>query len=154
MRMGARLIRGAVGMGVTWAAVWSVAGALPRWVFGVETDAPLPIVFGVLGFLAGVVFAAVLAVTDGRRRFEQMSLARFAMWGAAGGLLLAAVIAKTASLPWAELIALAPTLAVASAACASGSLALAKRATRRDLPPDAGAAELRSRDNEKLFDEG
>jgi hypothetical protein len=51
-----RRIRGAIGMGVTWAAAWFVAGIVPRWVFGVNTDAPLPLVFGLFGLIAGVVF--------------------------------------------------------------------------------------------------
>jgi hypothetical protein len=105
-----------------------------RWVIGVETDAPLPLVFGVFGFIAGVVFSGVLALTEGRRSFDQMSLPRFAGWGAMGGLLLATVFAKVASLGWGDVLALAATLAVASAACASGSLALARRAVRRELP--------------------
>jgi hypothetical protein len=136
-----RRIRGAIGMGVIWAAAWSAAGAVPRWVFGVNTDAPLPLVFGLFGFLAGVVFSGVLALTEGRRRFDQMSLPRFAGWGAMGGLLLSALFAKVASLGWGDVLALAPTLAVASAVCASGSLALARRAVRRELPDRGDTAE-------------
>ena len=134
MRTWLRRIRGAIGMGVTWAAAWSAAGVVPRWVFGVNTDAPLPLVFGVFGLIAGVVFSAVLALTEGRRRFDQMSIPRFAGWGAMGGLLLSALFAKVGSLGWGDVLVLAPTLAVASAVCASGSLAIAKRAVRRELP--------------------
>src|SRR3954466_9127689 len=100
MRTWLRRIRGAIGMGFTWAAAWGAAGLVPRWVFGVDTDAPLPLVFGVLGFTAGVVFSAVLALTERRRSFDQMSLPRFAAWGAIGGLLLSALFAKAASLGW------------------------------------------------------
>lgn len=133
MRTWLQRIRGAIGIGVTWAFVWSAAGGVPRWVFGVNTDAPLPIIFGVFGFIAGMIFSAVLALTEGRRRFDQMSLPRFAGWGAMGGLLLAAVFAKAVSLSGGDMLALAPTLAVASAVSAAGSLALAKRAVRREL---------------------
>jgi len=135
MRKSLRRIRGAIGMGLTWGAAWFVAGSVPRWVFGVNTDAPLPLVFGLFGLFAGVVFSAVLALTEGRRTFDQMSLPRFAGWGAMGGLLLSAVFAKVGSLGWGDLLALAPTLAVASAVSASGSLAIARRAARRELPP-------------------
>src|SRR5437660_854640 len=138
MRNGLRRIRGAIGMGFTWAAAWFAAGLVPRWVFGVYTDAPLPLVFGLFGLLAGVVFSGVLALTEGRRRFDQMSLPRFAGWGAMGGLVLSALFAKAASLGWGDVLALAPTLAVASAVCASGSLALARRAVRRELPDSRG----------------
>ena len=102
--------------------------------FGVETDAPLPLVFAVFGFIAGMIFSGILALTEGRRRFDQMSLPHFAGWGALGGLLLSTVFARVASLGWGDLLALAPTLAAASAVCASGSLALARRAVRRELP--------------------
>jgi hypothetical protein len=137
-------------MGLTWAAAWFTVGIVPRWVFGVDTDAPLPLVFGVFGLIAGVVFSAVLALTEGRRRFDQMSLPRFAGWGAMGGLLLSALFAKATSLDWGDMLALAPTLAVASAVCATGSLAVARRAERRELPDSGGnSAEAELTDHEK-----
>ena len=152
-----RRIRGAIGMGVTWAAAWFAAGLVPRWVFGVHTDAPLPLVFGLFGLLAGVVFSGVLALTEGRRRFDQMSVPRFAGWGAIGGLLPSALFAKAASLGWGDVLALAPTLAVASAVCAAGSLALARRAVRRELPDsrgDTAEAELTDHEKRKLLGGG
>lgn len=106
MRKWLRRIRGAIGMGFTWAAAWSAAGLVPRWVFGVNADAPFPLVFGVFGFIAGVTFSGLLVLAEGRRTFDQMSLPRFAGWGAMGGLLLSAVFAMAASLagetrwPW------------------------------------------------------
>jgi hypothetical protein len=138
MGTGLQRIRGAIGMGLTWAAVWFAAGSVPRWVFGVNTDAPLPLVFGVFGLVAGIVFSTVLALTERRRSFDQMSLPRFAGWGAISGLLLSAFIAKVASLGWADVLALAPTLAIASAVSASGSLAMARRAARHELPEGPG----------------
>jgi hypothetical protein len=148
-----RRVRGAIGMGITWAAAWSAAGIVPRWVFGVETDAPLPLVFGVFGFIAGVVFSGVLALTERRRAFDQMSLPRFAAWGATGGLLLSVFWAKAISLGWGDVLALSSTLVVASAVCASGSLALARRAVRRELPDgrgDTAEAELTDHETRKL----
>ena len=121
-------------MGFTWAAAWFAAGLVPRWVFGFNADAPFPLVFGVFGFIAGMTFSALLVLTEGRRRFDQMSLPRFAGWGAASGLLLAALFAKAASLGWGDLLAIAPALALAGALCASGSLA----AARRGLPDFRG----------------
>jgi hypothetical protein len=43
MRKWLRRIRGALGMGFTWAAAWFAVGSVPRWVFGVSTDLPLPL---------------------------------------------------------------------------------------------------------------
>jgi hypothetical protein len=157
MRNWLRRIRGAIGMGVTWAAAWFAAGGVPRWVFGVNTDAPLPLVFGLFGLIAGVVFSAVLALAEGRRRFDQMSLPRFAGWGAMGGLLLSVLFAKAGSLGWGDVLVLAPTLTVASAVCASGSLAMAKRAVRRELPDSRGntaEAELNDHEKRKLLGGG
>ena len=120
-------------------------------VTGFQADAPFPLIFGVLGFTAGVIFSAFLALTEGRRRFDQMSLPRFAGWGAIGGLLLSGVFAKAASLGWGDVLAIAPTFALASALCASGSLAVARRAVRRELPDfRGGPAEAELTDREKL----
>ena len=140
-----RRVRGAIGMGFTWAAAWFAAGMVPRWMFGFHTDVPFPLVFGVLGFIAGVAFSALLVLAEGRRSFEQMSLPRFAAWGAIGGFLLSALFARAASLGWGDVLAIVPTFALASAICASGSLALARRAVQRELPAgrrESTAAEL------------
>lgn len=149
-----RRIRGAIGMGLAWGAVWASAGIVLAVVTGFKADAPFPLVFGVLGFAAGVIFSAFLALTEGRRRFDQMSLGRFAASGAFGGLLLSALFAKGASLGWGDLLAIAPTFALASAVCASGSLAVARRAVRRELPDvhrDAAEAELSDPEKRKLL---
>ena len=69
-----RRIRGAIGMGVTWAAALFVVGFVPGWVLGFNSDLPFPILFGALGFIAGVIFSGLLVLTEGRRRFEEMSL--------------------------------------------------------------------------------
>jgi hypothetical protein len=149
-----RRIRGAIGMGFTWGAAWSVAGLVPRWLFGFNTDAPFPIIFGVLGFIAGVIFSGLLMLTEGRRGFDELSLPRFAAWGAVGGLLLSAIFTRVASLGFGDVLAIAPTFAVASAICASGSLALARRAGMRELPDsrrDTAEAQLTDHEKRKLL---
>jgi hypothetical protein len=141
-------------MGVTWAAAWSATGFVPRWVFGIESDLPFPILFGALGFIAGVAFSGLLVLAEGRRRFDQMSLPRFAAWGAVGGLLLSALFVKGASYGWGEALAISTTFAVASATCASGSLAVARRAVGRELPnsrENTTEAELTEREKRKLL---
>jgi hypothetical protein len=154
MRKLLRRIRGAIGMGFTWGAAWSVAGFVLAVLTRFQADAPFPLIFGVLGFIAGVLFSAFLALTEGRRSFDQMSLPRFAAWGAIGGLLLAALFAPAASLGWGDVLLIVPTFALASAACASGSLALARRAVSRELPDnrwDTAEAELTHQDKRKLL---
>ena len=154
MRGWLRRIRGAIGMGFTWAAAWSGAGIVLAVVTGFKADAPFPLVFGVFGFMAGVIFSAFLALIEGRRTFDQMSFPRFAGWGATGGLLLAALFAKAASLGWGDVRVIAPTFAVACAVCASGSLAVARRTVRRELPDirgDTAEAELTAHEKRKLL---
>lgn len=154
MRKSLRRIRGAIGMGLTWGAAWGVAGTILAVVTRFKADAPFPLIFAVLGFIAGVIFSAILALTEGRRRFDQMSLPRFAVWGATGGLLLSAVFAKAASLGWGDVLVIAPTFAVACAVCASGSLALARQAGPRELSDNRGdiaAAELTDHETRKLI---
>jgi hypothetical protein len=137
-------------MGFTWAAALFAVGTVPRWVFGVNTDAPIPLVFGVFGFIAGVTFSALLMLTKGRRSFDQMSIRRFAGLGAISGLLLSALWANAVSLRWGEVLVIAPTFALACAACAAGSLAVARRAVRRELPDSRGdTAEAGLTDREK-----
>jgi len=123
-------------MGFTWALAWSAVGFVPRWVFGIDSDLPFPILFGGLGFIAGCTFSGFLVLIEGRRRFDQMSLPRFAGLGAICGLLLSAFFVRDAALAWSEVLAVATTFALACAASASGSLAVARRAGTRELPDD------------------
>src|ERR1044071_2194750 len=90
MRNWLRRIRGAIGMGLTWGVAWGFVGGVPRWVLGIETDVPIPLLFGVFGTIAGVIFSVVLMLTERHRRLDQLSLPRFAAWGAVGGGLLSA----------------------------------------------------------------
>ena len=126
---------------------------VPRWLFGFNTDAPFPLIFGVLGFFAGVIFSALLMLTEGRRGFDEMKLSHFAAWGAVGGFLLSVVFTRAASLGWSDAFVIAPTFAVACAISASGSLALARRAGMRELRDSRGnaaGAELTDHEYRKL----
>jgi hypothetical protein len=95
-------------------------------------DVPFPLFFGLLGFLAGTTFSAILGIVAGQRKFAEMSLRRFAGWGAAGGLLLAGVLALAAG-PDAEFLVVGPVFGLAGAISAAGTLALARRSEGRDL---------------------
>lgn len=142
MRSWVRRVRGAIGMGLTWALAWFAAGIGLLLIVGPDAaDVPFPIGFGAIGFLVGVTFSAVLRVGEGRRSFEQMSLPRFAAWGAVGGLVASALFVGAVALSGdssIHILELGPVFALAGAACAAGSLALARWATRRESL-DAGA---------------
>ena len=138
MKKWLRRIRGAIGVGLTWAAAWFGAGMILLFVVGFgAADVPFPLFFGLLGFLAGVTFSGLLGVFARRRRFDEMSLPRFAGWGALGGLLLSGIVVVAAG-PAGEFLVLGPVFALAGAISAAGTLALARRSEARALP-DANA---------------
>jgi hypothetical protein len=158
-------------MGVTWAIAWALAGVgiglaslvLPLGWFFALFDAPLPalaipgffggaifsVVLGVAGALAipgffgGAIFSVVLGVAGRRRRFDQLSMPRFMLWGALGGVLLslapAALVALNLATPATGVGALNLTLAIVgpltilSAGSAAVTLGLAR------LTEDSGA---------------
>jgi hypothetical protein len=101
-------------------------------------DVPFPLGFGMLGFFAGVLFSGVLGLVEGRRSFSEMSLARCAMGGGLGGLLLSGIFVPAAGLGVESLVGLGLVFGVAGAASAAGSLALARMAGDRE-PLGTGA---------------
>lgn len=95
MRGWLRRIRGAIGIGVTWALGWAPVGAIVGWLTGLALGFPLAVIatnygvmFGVVGFVGGTIFSSVVRIAEGRRSFEQLSMRRFLAWGAVGGLVL------------------------------------------------------------------
>jgi len=146
MKKWLKRIRGAVGMGLSWAVVWGGAGTIlgvVSAVLGLDPTSGIgsfAILGAIAGFIAGASFSTVLGITEGRRRFDEMSLPRFAFWGALGGLLLSGWLTAIGVLSSeAHIIVLTyggfPLL---GAGCAAGSLALARRADDSELL-DAGA---------------
>lgn len=172
-----RRLRGALGIGLTWAVGWAIAGvsigvasilfpSLPWDAFFQVFDAPLP-AFAVPGFVAGVFFSAVLAIAGRRRAFHELSLPRFAAWGAVTGLLLTAfpfalVAVGLASREgstvgtWRIVTVITGPFVLLSAASAAASLLLARRAARRELQAVAQAvgATLAADDRRALPAEG
>lgn len=141
MKQWGRRIRAAIGMGFTWGAAWFGAGLLLARVPGLHSDLPFALLFAPLGFLTGIIFSGILVVIEARRSFHRLSLSRFAGWGAVSGLLLSGIFVGGAALrgadPWSEFLVFGPALAMASAVCSAGSLALARRADKRALPRPA-----------------
>jgi hypothetical protein len=129
-------------MGLAWGAAGFGAGILLARVSSFEVDLPFALLFAPLGFFAGIMFSGILVVIEGRRGFDRLSLSRFAGWGAVSGLLLSGVFVVGAALRgapwWEEFLMFGPALAMTSAVCAAGSLAVARRAERRELPGPSG----------------
>ena len=156
-----RRIRGAIGMGLAWAAAGFAEGTLLALVSSVDVDLPFALLFAPLGFFAGIIFSAILVAIESRRGFDRMSLSRFAGWGAVSGLLLTGIFVAGAALRggsvWGEFLLFGPALAVASAVCAAGSLAVARRAERRELPApnrDPSGSELAEHEKRDLLERG
>jgi hypothetical protein len=102
MRNLSRRIRGAVGMGLVWAAAWFVAGLLVARVPGFFSDLPFALLFAPFGLVTGIFFFGILVVIERRRGLDRMSLSGFAVWGAVSGVLLAVLVAGLRGKPWGE----------------------------------------------------
>jgi hypothetical protein len=85
-----RRIRGAVVFGVVWALAWAPVGVLVGMALDPDDrmDEPWLIVGMLPGFLGGVLFSIVLGIAARHRRFEELSVRRFAAWGAVAGLMV------------------------------------------------------------------
>jgi hypothetical protein len=161
MKKWGRRIRAAIGMGLTWGAAWFGAGILLARVPGFYSDLPFALLFSPLGFVTGIIFSGILVVVERRRRFDLVSLSRFAGWGAVSGLLLSGIFVVAAALRgeswWGEFLVFGPPLSMASAVCAAGTLAMARRAERRELRGPNGdpvEAELSEDKMEELLGRG
>jgi hypothetical protein len=145
-------------MGLTWAAAWFGVGVILLLIVGFgAADVPFPLGFALLGFLAGVTFSGVLGIVEGRRRFDQLSLPRFAVWGGVGGLLLSGAFAWAAALGGDAFVVVGPVFALAGAGSAAGSLALARMAEDRellDISTDVAEAGLTEREAQELLGGG
>ena len=139
MKKWLKRIRGAVGMGLTWAIAWSGVGAILGLVSGVIFGGGFIDVFpgffigGMAGFIGGGAFSVVLGIAEGRRTFEEMSLPRFAGWGAVGGLLLFVLLGGGVGAFTLRAAIGAAALTLMGAGSAAGSLALARRADDGEL---------------------
>jgi hypothetical protein len=122
-----RRLRGAFVVGVFWALAWGlVAGGIMEAI--VDPNGRIadiwPMVLGIPGFFAGVIFSVVFAIAERNRSFEELSLPRFTALGAASAALLG-VPAMTVF--GAGALVLVP-LTLLGAASAAGSLAIARKA--------------------------
>lgn len=131
-----RRLRGAAGLGLVWAVGWVPVGAVAGFLTGLVMGYPLAGValsyatmFGGLGFVGGAIFSGILRLAEGRRRFDELSVPRFAAWGALDGLLLGGLAVSIGLLgAGASILGLvmAGSASVLGAASAAGTLALAR----------------------------
>jgi hypothetical protein len=139
MKKTLRAIRGALLMGVTWAVVWAPVAVLLGMM--VDPDGSMDemwVMIGALpGFIAGVVFAALLGIAERRRGVDDVSPARAGGWGALAGVLVGVlpftIGESTSALPVGLLASMViGSVTLLSAASAAGSLALARMSGKRE----------------------
>ena len=92
-----RLLRGVVLTSLAWGFAWAILGAVASLVSTVVsppdaqyvlTPGPLALMvfYGILGIWAGGVFAVVMAISERRRTFADLSTRRVITWGVLGGI--------------------------------------------------------------------
>ena len=90
-------LRGAVGIGLTWGILWAAIGYTVSLVIGFfdpdsidpgESPIFLGAILGVVGFVSGVGFGAVLSFIERKKTILDLSLIRVAIWGIIGSAAL------------------------------------------------------------------
>lgn len=127
-----RRIRGALGVGLTWAVLWALFGLTigvailyfdPASIDQGEDPASMAGILATAGFFCGTLFAGILTFAERKNSLRNMSLWRAAFWGALGGVALPLLTTMNDQVIFntAPLGALSATLLIA----------LARRAERR-----------------------
>ena len=124
-----------LGMGLTFAAIaavlFSVLAVVLALLFpGVEDEPGFVVIAGTTwAFAIGVAFSGALAIAARKRRFDELSLPRVALLGAAGGVALAALLVGASFGQWTLADAAVPFtfLPLLGAGSATASLLLARR---------------------------
>jgi hypothetical protein len=139
-------IRGALGLGLTWAVAWFGVGVVflsgllvfgnPPAGTGIAAVLANSLLAGVFGFIGGTGFSVLLAIAERRRTFAEMSLARFAAFGGVAGLLLALLPGGGGGPPTVANAIFGIAVTLMGAGSAAGSLALARRAEERKSLPE------------------
>jgi hypothetical protein len=135
-----RRIRGAIGIGITWAVVWApVAVFVGTQIIDPDNSMDeMWVMAGALpGFFSGVIFSIVVGIAARRQRLDELTIPRVAGWGAIAGLfigILPFLIGDTNGNPPAWLLGaiIIPTFTVLSTVSAAASLAIARNALNRE----------------------
>ena len=144
MNRSVRRLRGLLGVGVTWGALWSVIGAGVGLVLGVVapeiwgwTDRIVEwaVGMGLYGLVSGVGFGSLLALREGRRTILDISLRRAVIWGVVGSaavpLLFGALGAFEVGTTTAEVLGAILVTGVLGGTFAPAAIAIARRAELR-----------------------
>ena len=140
-------VRATLGMGLLWAAGGMGVGGvielldnvLPGGLAMASRVDMWPQTLAIPGFIGGVIFAVLLMIAARVQRFDELSMPRFAAWGAVAGLALG-VIAMAIGAP----VMFLGIMSMAGTVAGAGSLLIARRASSPAALPSADEApELR-----------
>jgi len=90
-------LRGVLGTGLTWAAIWAAFGAAAWGIVRVVNPGSIDAGEGLLvaattlavaGFISGTGFAVALSLAERRHSLKDLSLPRVALWGALGSAII------------------------------------------------------------------
>lgn len=144
-----RQLRATLSLTLTWAVVWAPMGLALALYAAASPPQPSDLIsrpdsiplfltaWTAWGGLSGGMFGLVLGYIERRKRIQDLSLARTAVWGALGATSLPAVLTLVALLrtpsgllgySWRFPLLPLAMAAVLGAGCAAGTLALARRA--------------------------
>lgn len=130
-----RVIRGMIGMGLTFSAGVGVVAsmiAVPMWLFfGADRELiRLVVASAIWAFPIGLAFSGVTAIAARGRTFDKLSIPQFAALGAGAGLLLFGVLAVNAWDAWSvrNAIGNAAIFVFLGGGSATATLMLARRA--------------------------
>ena len=159
MKKWLRRIRAALGMGVIWGIIWGLVGGFVME--GIvdpngEIGDMWPPFFAMLGFVGGTLFSVMLWISEGRRRFDELSLPRLTGLGALGGLLMGGYAASqlnSAVASWVPAVVLLAPSALCAASAAS-TLVLARMAERKLAGANMAELETAQSDARKVLEGG
>lgn len=137
-----RRFKGAIVLGGVWAFGWALLSIpMELWIDPNGRIADIwPMVLAIPGFLAGTMFAFVLAVSERQRRFDELSIARFAVWGAVAGGVLGALMVALLSGGFSAFLSprglfVEGIVAVLGTVSAAGTFAIARKGEAREIGP-------------------
>ena len=151
MKGWSRRLRGALVISGIWALAWGSVGMLIEWIHNIWPN-PLgrlvdiwPMALALPAFLSGLFFSTLLGIAGRRRKFSELSVGRFVVLGAAGGLLVGLVPAVMVLVGFGDLKApytlpyliatISGPFAVVGALTGAGTLLIARTGERGALPP-------------------
>ena len=139
MKKSLRRIGGAAGMGLAWALVWAPVAVLVGTTV-IDPDNSMDEMWAAIGaypaFLCALLFSAIIALAEGGRRLNEVSLVRAGAWGALAGVLVGVfpffIGESTSRLPlWELALAVVGSITLMSAVSAVASALWSRHAARK-----------------------